>query len=125
MGDLSKNFDRAEFACHGDNCCGKSAPVCDELIDAIQQLRDIAGPLIVDCGFRCNVHNAVISHAANSQHPLGTAADVRSETKKPDELADLAETIGSFNRGGIGVYSNFIHVDVRRSGRARWTENND
>ena len=40
MGDLSKNFNRSEFACKGTNCCGHSAAVHPELIDALQALRD-------------------------------------------------------------------------------------
>jgi hypothetical protein len=38
-------------------------------------------------------------------------------------LADHAERIDAFERGGIGVYEKFVHVDVRWvSGmpKARW-----
>ena len=123
MGDITKNFDRKEFACHGEGCCGHSAPISIKLVHALQELRDIAGMLVVDCGFRCNMHNAAISHAQNSQHPLGTAADIRSPYHTPDLLADMAETVGLFYRGGIGIYNWGIHVDIRTDGSARWREN--
>ena len=40
MGDLSRNFDRSEFACRGDNCCGHSSPIDPDLIAALQLLRE-------------------------------------------------------------------------------------
>ena len=55
MGDLSKNFNRSEFACKGKNCCGHSAAVHPDLVDALQALRDRIGkPLSITSGFRCN-----------------------------------------------------------------------
>ena len=121
MGNLSKNFDRSEFECHGENCCDHSAPISDDLIYGLQELRDkIDAPIHVNCGFRCNRHNKKISHAENSMHTLGLAADIWSPAKTSRALADMAETIGVFQRGGIGIYKNFIHVDVRKTGKGRW-----
>jgi hypothetical protein len=37
------------------------------------------------------------------------------------QMYDAAKKVPSFFRGGIGVYDkNFIHVDVRENGPARW-----
>ena len=77
MGDLSKNFNRSEFACKGKNCCGHSAAVHPDLVDALQALRDHIGkPLSITSGFRCNRHNKAVGGAEQSFHTLGMAADV-------------------------------------------------
>ncbi len=67
MGDLSKNFNRSEFACKGKNCCGHSAAVHPDLVDALQALRDHIGkPLSITSGFRCNRHNKAVGGAEQS-----------------------------------------------------------
>ncbi len=123
MGDLTRNFSRHEFACKGKQCCGHSAPVLPELALGLQELRDRAGvPLVISSGFRCRTHNKAVSGTLESQHCLGTAADVVCpEGFTPKRLAQLAESIPAFRDGGIGVYpeEGFVHVDVRGT-KARW-----
>lgn len=122
MGDLSKNFNRLEFACKGINCCGHSAPVHPDLIDALQALRDLIGkPLLIISGFRCNRHNQAVNGAEHSFHTLGMAVDVSCPGGlSPEDLAAMAVEIPLFRDGGIGVYAAWTHLDVRKSGRARW-----
>ena len=122
MGDLSTNFSRHEFACHGDHCCDHSAPISTELVSALQSLRETIGQsLTVSSGFRCRKHNRAIHGSKDSQHCLGMAADLDvPENLTSEELAQAAEQIPAFYRGGIGVYATWIHVDVRGT-RARWT----
>jgi uncharacterized protein YcbK (DUF882 family) len=122
MGDLSKNFNRSEFACRGENCCGGSAPVHPDLVAGLQELRDKVGvPLTISSGFRCRRHNAAIGGAENSQHTLAMAADVLvPEGWMPGRLAELAETVEVLREGGIGIYPSWVHLDVRTTGRARW-----
>jgi len=118
MGDLSRNFSRHEFECR---CCGR-AEINQRLVDALQELRDLAGlPVRVISGYRCPEHNQAIGGATRSQHLLGTAADIVVRGMVPAGLCRLAEDIAAFHNGGIGVYPDkgFIHVDVR-DGRARW-----
>ena len=118
MEDLSKNFSRHEFACR---CCGR-AEINQRLVDALQELRDLAGlPVRVISGYRCPEHNRAIGGATRSQHLLGTAADIVVRGMTPAEMYRLAEDVQAFRNGGIGVYPDkgFIHVDVR-DGRARW-----
>ena len=122
MGDLSKNFSRSEFACKGTNCCGHSAPVHPELISALQDLRDQLNlPLSITSGFRCNRHNESVGGATQSFHTLGMAADVACpDGMTAEDLAQAAETIPSFQQGGIGIYPSWVHLDVRTTGKARW-----
>ena len=122
MGDLSKNFSRSEFACKGTNCCGHSAPVHPELISALQDLRDQLNlPLSITSGFRCNRHNESVGGATQSFHTLGMAADVTCpDGVTAEDLAQAAETIPSFQQGGIGIYPSWVHLDVRTAGKARW-----
>lgn len=118
MGDLSKNFSRHEFACR---CCDR-AEINQRLVDALQELRDLAGlPVGVTSGYRCPEHNRAIGGAPRSQHLLGTAADISVRGMTPGQMYRLAEDVEAFRNGGIGVYPDkgFIHVDVR-DGRARW-----
>lgn len=143
MGDLTANFDRREFACRGFRCCGHSAPIAPQLVIALQALRDklshdagLQIPIYVTSGFRCRTHDInlaigrgtspVFAAARNSQHCLGTAADVTAPSVGPDALAAAATTIPAFRDGGIGRYTgsrhNAVHLDVRTDGPARWTE---
>ena len=122
MEKLSNNFSRSEFQCKGENCCGKSAPVHPDLVDGLQELRDrVKRSLIINSGFRCRRHNKEIRGEENSFHTLGMAADVACpKGMTPYELATIAVKIPQFRDGGIGIYQSWIHVDVRKSGRARW-----
>lgn len=116
---LTKNFSRAEFACKGANCCWHSAPMNIRLVSALQILRDKVGlPLTINSGFRCVKHNAAEGGAKESQHLYGTAADIAlPQGYSPVQFAALAESLCLFD--GIGIYDNFIHLDVRGT-KARW-----
>lgn len=116
MGDLSRDFSAAEFACP---CCGLRR-VSADLVAGLQQLRTLArAPVRVTSGRRCRVHNAAVGGARSSLHVPGEAADVVVAGLTVREMYDLAVRVPLF--GGIGVYpeNGFIHVDVRRA-RARW-----
>ena len=112
MGDLTKNFNRSEFACKGKNCCGNSAPISTALVQHLQTLRDYIGqPLTINSGFRCNRHNANVGEAKASQHVYGTAADVATPKGMTSaEFAEIAENLGLFD--GIGLYDTFVKQDV-------------
>ena len=125
MGDLSKDFSTDEFRCHGKNCCDHKFMADPALIRGLQDLREaVHGPIIVLCGYRCPKHNAEIGGTIGSQHMVGRAADINIPGFTVEQMALLAESIHVFNGGGIGRYphKNFVHVDVRPNGPARWTE---
>ena len=119
---LSPNFSRNEFRCKGgDDCCGGAAPVDSRLILALQELRELVNaPIRILSGFRCVKYNKGCGGAQQSQHCLGTAADIRVEGVSTERLATIASTVPYFGDGGIGTYDRgWVHVDVRQS-RARW-----
>lgn len=110
-------FKRGEFACQGQNCCSGSAPVVPELIERLDALREIIGPIHINSGFRCHTHNRSIRSNDTSQHPKGTAADIRRDGRNVGAMADAARTAGF---RGIGTYSWGIHVDVRQGESRMW-----
>lgn len=124
MGDLSKNFSRWEFACHCG--CGRDN-VSPQLIEALQQLRDLAeAPVEVVSGCRCPARNRAVGGAKKSQHLAtknqeGRAADVIIQGLNLAEMYRLAQEVPAFYGGGIGLYpeAGFMHVDVRGY-EARW-----
>lgn len=111
---LRKNFSLHEFFCN----CGKchNQLINPMLVGKLQLLRSIVGPIHITNAFRCENHNADVGGVPNSQHPKGNAADIVVPGMSPKEVAEQAEKAGF---DGIGVYSNFTHVDVRGN-KARW-----
>lgn len=111
-------YSERELACRH---CGQSGCV-DELKQALDDYRKLVSlPVVVNDAYRCKPHNSAVSLVSKSQHPAGTAADIRVPGMNLQELYDAAKHIPAFDYGGIGVYDGgFIHVDVRQSGRARW-----
>ena len=115
--NVSKNFKRSEFVCK----CGCGKYNADpKLVKSLQKLRDTIGTsIIINSACRCEAHNKAVGGVPNSQHVQGKAADIRVSDLTPKELAKFAEEIPDFNKGGIGTYNSFVHVDVRGT-KARW-----
>lgn len=115
------DFSPAEIACRH---CGK-IHVEKGALDLLQELRDkIKKPMIVTSGYRCPAHNRAVKGAKNSQHKLGRAFDISMSNHNPHAFKVAAEEIGFT---GIGTYppkkngaNNFMHVDNRPGGEARW-----
>jgi len=107
---ISKNFFRHEFECN----CGCGFDVVDvELVGLLERIRGhFKSPLTISSGARCLSWNQSVGGSLNSQHLLGKAADISVKGVSEQEVADFAEETMP-DRGGIGRYVNFIHVDVR------------
>tara|TARA_B110000977_G_scaffold156931_1_gene199765 strand:+ start:2916 stop:3305 length:390 start_codon:yes stop_codon:yes gene_type:complete len=125
MPKITENFSLEEFECK----CGCIMPEfvkknVTELAENLQVLRDVVGRLDLTNAYRCKEHNADVGGAANSQHLKGKAADIKSSTIEPCDIAiavdDLMKT-EKFKLGGVGIYNTFTHVDIRGS-RARWSK---
>lgn len=116
---LSEHFAVSEFVCH---CCGKGADKIDRrLVDLLEQLRTKAGaPIHINCGYRCPKHNAEVGGVEDSQHVLGTAADITTPQISFDSAVKLVQDL-PFD--GTGFYPPlekggawFIHCDTRDGG---------
>lgn len=113
---LSANFQIKEFACKD----GSDIILVDtELVAILQKIRDHFGkPVTINSAYRNSAYNKKIGGVSNSQHTKGTAADIVVTGIKPEEVAKFAEYIMP-DKGGIGLYGSFVHIDVR-SKRSRW-----
>ena len=110
---LTNNFKRSEFEC----ACGCGFDTVDyQLVQTLQDLRDMIGSMRITSGCRCASHNAAVGGATTSQHVLARAADFL--TDKPDHVAGILNEWFP-DSCGIGIYSNRVHFDTRANA-ARW-----
>jgi uncharacterized protein YcbK (DUF882 family) len=115
MGDISKNFNRSEFAC---KCSCGFAAVDIELVGLLEEVREKFGPVKINSGCRCMDHNRKVGGALNSEHTRGIAVDFVVPGVSPQVVADhLREKYPG--RYGIGEYQSWVHLDVRTR-FARW-----
>ena len=121
---LEKNFSLHEFKCKD----GTEVP--DDLIDNVrllaanlQVLRDhIQKPIIVISGYRTLEYNTKIDGAKRSLHLVAKAGDIvvpgLTSLEVRDTILQLIKE-GKIKEGGVGIYSTFVHYDVR-GWKARW-----
>ena len=124
-----KYVSASEIQCHCG--CGQGVDeVSQRLLDLLDLLREnIGGPLNFNCIYRCPEHNAAVNGVDNSQHVLGTAADIATPSWLTTAefkwyVFNCHDDQGGFD--GIGVYAydsscntkgdGFIHVDIRDGG---------
>jgi len=124
MAKITKNFSLEEFKCKdGSDIPNDILPNIIELAKNLQVLRDAIGkPITINSGYRSPKYNVKIGGVKNSQHVKGKASDLRVSGMTPKELALIIEGLieqGKMKQGGIGVYPNFVHYDIRNT-KARW-----
>lgn len=113
---LSTNFKVREFACKDGSDPIFIAP---ELVTVLQKIRTHFGKAVtVNSGYRTPGYNAKVGGATYSQHLYGTAADIVVAGVAPKTVAAYVEKLMP-NKGGIGIYNTFVHVDVRAT-KSRW-----
>lgn len=124
MAKITKNFSLEEFKCKdGLDIPNDVIPNIIELANNLQVLRYAIGkPITINSGYRSPKYNAKIGGVKNSQHVKGKASDLRVAGVTPKELALIIEGLieqGKMKQGGIGIYPNFTHYDIRGV-KARW-----
>lgn len=113
---LSANFKVSEFACKDGS---DTVFISLGLVSVLQKIRDhFEKPVIINSAYRNDTYNKKVGGAEYSQHKYGKAADICISGVSPATIAAYVETIMP-NTGGIGIYRDFVHVDVRAV-RARW-----
>lgn len=109
-------FSREELDCP---CCGGYGmdPI---FIITLNRVRKAYGKtMLVTSGFRCKKYNALVKGSPDSQHMVGKAVDILVSNK--NEQYHLIRWAMTYNLGGIGVGSDFIHLDGRPSAPLIWT----
>ena len=111
---------------------GIRCPCCDRLkivpgfyshMEKLEQMRQELGfALIINSGYRCPEHNKEVSESTRSWHLL-FATDVRPNWGKgfKQKVKAIYKIALAQKWGGIGYYSNRIHLDMRPE-EARWRE---
>lgn len=112
--------------CHGKNSLPPKSIWKNvvPLIVALDAMREQLGysVRITNC-FRSALYNKCVGGASSSQHLEFKAADLVGQQENSAAWADAAKVVrkqGAF-AGGVGIYSSFVHVDVRGS-EANWDE---
>ena len=137
-GKLTKNFGLAEMAC---NDKARTLEITPELVDHAQRLQRFRDwfnrPMKINSWFRTRDYNKQIGGEPNSQHCLGVATDVAlpdeyfsfDKNRKDEFLNNMKNKWqllcqGDGLRGGVGFYSNFVHLDSREGSgpMAFWDE---
>jgi len=113
---LSTNFRVKEFACKD----GTDPIFIDsDLVAVLQKIRTHFGRAVtITSAYRTPPHNQAVGGTTYSQHQYGTAADIKVSGVSPKEVAAYAERLLP-NKGGIGKYNTFTHIDVRGA-CSRW-----
>jgi uncharacterized protein YcbK (DUF882 family) len=114
--NLSANFKVKEFA-----CTDGSDPIFidSDLVTVLQKIRNHFGKSVtITSAYRTPTKNKAVGGETYSQHLYGRAADIKVKGITPKKVAAYAEKLLP-NKGGIGTYSTFTHVDVR-SAKSRW-----
>ena len=113
---VSENFKVKEFASTDGTDPIFIAP---KLVEVLQKIRTHFNKAVtINSAFRTAARNTAVGGAKYSQHLYGTAADIVVSGIAPKQVAEYAEKLMP-NTGGIGIYSNFTHIDVRRT-KSRW-----
>lgn len=116
MGDISRHFNRSEFACKCN--CG-FATVDIELVNVLETLREyFYAPITINSACRCMSHNHAVGGKPNSKHREGIAADIVVKGVASSMVFSYLSGLYK-DKYGIGYYEDFVHIDVR-SDKARW-----
>lgn len=117
----SKYFSQAELECKGMDCNCEYPGMDRELMTKLDALRDRFGPIVINSGYRCAIHNQAVGGGPGSYHKKGMAGDIRAQRAAvtPKVIYDYLDSKYP-EQYGLGLYKNFVHFDTR-PGYARKT----
>lgn len=101
------------------------------LLENLQVIRDAANaPITIISGYRSAARNAAVGGKDKSLHLQAAAADIKIKGMTPTQVHTLITKLikeGKVYNGGLGVYDDFCHYDVRGEATghkqgARWDE---
>ncbi len=117
MGDVTANFNKADFQCHCAACASDELRPATkiEVVQAVQRIRDyFRAPISISRGVSCEEHNRAIGGAHDSRHLPEHADAVDIETPGSIEAAlivQFAYLEGTFST--FRVYEHHVHLDAR------------
>ena len=118
---LTPHFLLSELRCHdGTDVPEKYIANAKAICERAEVLRAEVGPLIVTSGYRTAKWNTRVGGAKGSLHLTARALDLSSRSVTARELARIWERLvkaGKVPDGGLGIYSNWIHIDTFRPRR--------
>jgi len=103
------NFKIDEFKC---SCCGL-VDIHSDLLDLLQNARNILGQLQITSAYRCPEHNNNVSSTGLSgPHTTGKSVDIHvSNSQQRKQLIDYFTSKVT----GLGIAKTFIHIDILTS----------
>lgn len=104
---IDRFFYLDEFECPCCSCVKLSLVLLKKL-SALRMV--IQRPLIISSGYRCKLYNTKVGGVPTSYHLFGFASDVSVASMEMEDLLKYAKNI---RFGGIGIYNNFLHLDIR------------
>lgn len=121
---LSKHFTVEEFDCHdGTKVRQRDYRGLTYLCAVfLEPMREKWGPVHVNSGFRTKSYNASIGGASQSYHVYpehdgrDQAVDItckRGNSRDWHRTANAIREKRRNGRGGLGLYSSFVHIDIR------------
>lgn len=93
-----------------------------ELAKNLQVLRNKVGAVSINIAYRPKWYELLKKRSGNSQHTKLKAADIKVKGMRPSEVHAIIENLikeGKMKEGGLGLYSTFVHYDIRNT-KARW-----
>ena len=122
-GRVSRHFRYKEFRNKGSLTPTVSNHVIRlerELVEGLERLRKVTGPIHIASGYRSPVHNRSVRGVNNSQHLYGRAVDLHRSRMRSNVTEAQARAAGF---SGVGIESrtnnSVIHLDVRPT-PTRW-----
>lgn len=110
---MSKYFHDLEFKACTPGC--NISQMDSDFLDMLDELRELCGfPLVLNCAYRSSEWDKERGRSGKSYHTKGLAVDIRCyDAQKRAFIVQYALSLGL----SVGVYSSFIHVDMRPIGK--------